>query len=416
MSKAIKRVIHVFLILFLAVNILPFSEQQTYALVDPDVERAEIDVVYKYIDLHDPTLKRGNNKVDKYVPINSNATTTAISKDYDNNELMYSLRSVLKNIPWVRKIFIIMPNDKVRFLKAPEEISDKIVYIKNEDLLGFDSDSSIAYKWNFWRLKDFGCSNHILYFCDDYFIGKPMRKSDFFYKNEKGDIVPYIFYKHAIKYTSKTEMHNILSELDKQTTASDEHRQNGLSYKCQNARAYDFLYSVLNKDYLYVPKHVGSTIHNAMGFNLNEIKELYDIINSKYKYADYCLRGLKRSKYDMWMVALYPFYFLNKEDRKINTNITHRYFDMAAKDINNNYNLFCINTGGNREYSDIERLKAKIKMEQFFPEPTKYERKDYNDWAGVDPALKERLKNEMLSQKVVNNYRPRRSFRLRRAG
>lgn len=113
MSKAIKRVIHVFLILFLAVNILPFGEQQTYALVDPDVERAEIDVVYKYIDLTDPTLHREG------IP--------QIKKDYDNNELMYSLRSVLKNIPWVRKIFIIMPNDKVRFLKATEEISDKIV-------------------------------------------------------------------------------------------------------------------------------------------------------------------------------------------------------------------------------------------------------------------------------------------------
>ena len=78
--------------------------------------------------------------------------------------------------------------------------------------------------------------------------------------------------------------------------------------------------------------------------------------------------------------------------------------------------LFCINTGGDRHFTDTDYLKAKIKMEQLFPEPTKYERKDYNDWAGVDLALKERLKNEMSTQKVVNNYRPRRSFRLRRAG
>ena len=376
------------------------------ALVDPDVERAEIDVVYKYIDFQDPTLKRGNDNLYRHS-----------RKDDDNNELMYSLRSVMKNIPWVRKIFIIMPNDKVRFLKTPEEISDKIIYIKNEDLLGFDSNSSVAFKWNFWRLKDFGCSNHILYFCDDYFIGKPMKKSDFFYKNEKGDIVPYIFYKEAIKYTTKKDLHTLLNKLDKQYDSMTQYIPGSL-YKIQNARAYDFLYTALNKNSLYIPaaKNINATIHNAVGFNLNEIEELYNIINSKYKYADYCLRGLKRNKYDMWMVALYPFYFLNKENRKINTNITYRYFDMAAKDINNNYNLFCINTGGGKDYSDIERLKAKIKMEQFFPEPTKYERKDYNDWAGVDPALKERLKNEMLTQKVVNNYRPRRSFRLRRAG
>ena len=372
------------------------------ALVDPDVERAEIDVVYKYIDFQDPTLKRGNDNLYRHS-----------RKDDDNNELMYSLRSVLKNIPWVRKIFIIMPNDKVRFLKDPEEISDKIIYIKNEDLLGFDSNSNIAFKWNFWRLKDFGCSNHILYFCDDYFIGKPMKKSDFFYKNEKGDIVPYIFYNRPIRYTSRKDMRTLLKKLDKQYDSMTQYIPGSL-YKIQNARAYDFLYTALNKNSLYIPasKNINVTIHNAMGFNLNEIEELYNIINSKYKYADYCLRGLKRSKYDMWMVVLYPFYFLNKENRKINTNITYRYFDMSAKDINNNYNLFCINTGGGKAYSDIDRLKAKIKMEKFFPKPTKYERKDYNDWVDVDPALKERLKNEMLTQK----YRPRRIFKLRKVG
>ena len=85
MAKVTKRVIHVFLVLFLSVNVLSLSSQQIYALVDPDVEKADIDVVYKYIDLTDPTLHREG------IP--------QIKKDYDNNELMYSLRSVLKNSP-----------------------------------------------------------------------------------------------------------------------------------------------------------------------------------------------------------------------------------------------------------------------------------------------------------------------------
>ena len=62
-----------------------------------------IDVLIKYIDLYDPNLNRtGIHQIDK---------------DYDNEELRYSLRSILKNIPWVRKIFILMPNEKVRYLK-----------------------------------------------------------------------------------------------------------------------------------------------------------------------------------------------------------------------------------------------------------------------------------------------------------
>ena len=59
------------------------------------VFKESIDLIIKYIDLHDKTLNR-----------------TGISqtyKDEDNEELRYSLRSIFANIPWVRKIYILMP-------------------------------------------------------------------------------------------------------------------------------------------------------------------------------------------------------------------------------------------------------------------------------------------------------------------
>jgi hypothetical protein len=55
------------------------------------IEREPIDVLIKYIDLSDPTLKREG------IP--------QIKKDENNKELKYSIRSILKNIPWVRKIY-----------------------------------------------------------------------------------------------------------------------------------------------------------------------------------------------------------------------------------------------------------------------------------------------------------------------
>ena len=70
-----------------------------------------IDVFIKYIDLTDVTLNR--------IGIHQ------IKKDYDNEELKYSVRSILKNIPWIRKIFILMPNDKVKYFKSPEEIKKR---------------------------------------------------------------------------------------------------------------------------------------------------------------------------------------------------------------------------------------------------------------------------------------------------
>ena len=73
------------------------------------IDKEPIDVLIKYIDLSDPNLKREGIK--------------QIQKDEDNEELRYSVRSILKYIPWVRKIFILMPNEKVRFFKNYSEIN-----------------------------------------------------------------------------------------------------------------------------------------------------------------------------------------------------------------------------------------------------------------------------------------------------
>ena len=52
------------------------------------INKEPIDVLIKYIDLSDPNLKREGIK--------------QITKDKDNEELRYSVRSILMNIPWVR--------------------------------------------------------------------------------------------------------------------------------------------------------------------------------------------------------------------------------------------------------------------------------------------------------------------------
>ena len=86
--------------------------------------------VFLYIDLRDKSLKRKGIK--------------QIYKDFDNEELRYSIRSILENIPWIRKIFILMPNEKVRYFKPANIIKEKIVYIKFLEIPNF----SILYKLN----------------------------------------------------------------------------------------------------------------------------------------------------------------------------------------------------------------------------------------------------------------------------
>ena len=62
---------------------------------------------------------------------------------------------MLQNISWIRKIFFLMPNERVKYFKSPEEIKDKIINVKDKDLIGFDSASSPVFQFNLWRMKDF---------------------------------------------------------------------------------------------------------------------------------------------------------------------------------------------------------------------------------------------------------------------
>jgi hypothetical protein len=134
------------------------------------INKENIDILIKYIDLTDKKLNREG--------------IIQIYKDFDNKELKYSLRSVLENIPWVRKIFILMPNEKVKYLKSLEEINEKIIYINDRDFLGFDSANIFSFTFNLYKLKYFGVSRNFIYIEDDFFIGKTLKKSDFFYYDE----------------------------------------------------------------------------------------------------------------------------------------------------------------------------------------------------------------------------------------
>ena len=152
------------------------------------IEKEPIDVLIKYIDLRDPLLKR--------------TSIHQIDKDLENEELRYSVRSILKYIPWVRKIFILMPNEKVRYFKDYEEIKEKIVYVKDKDLSGFDSSSSLVFQFRYWKMKDFNMSDNFIAMDDDCFIGKPLKKSDFFYVQDN-KVVPLIITNRFLRLTKE---------------------------------------------------------------------------------------------------------------------------------------------------------------------------------------------------------------------
>ncbi len=366
-----------FLIFLLCLSAVVFScFSAVFASTDSEIlEKEPIDVVIKYIDLTDPKLCR------KGLP--------HIKKDEDNDELKYSVRSILKNIPWIRKIYIVMPNEKVRYFKDSKSISDKIEYIRDKDVLGFDSESSITFEFNFWKLKKFGVSDNFIYMNDDYFIGKPLKKSDFFYVQD-GKVVPYILYDKRIEKNQYDSYKNKYEKVFKNYTKKSSHSHEVFVYR--KLSSIMFLYEILGKD-IFVPfKNFSHFPHNALGENLDDLKEVYDVVKEKNKYAYFSLEALKRDVRALQHQTFYNFYVLNKYNRKVN-RLNGVYIDIASAPFASyNVPLFCINTGGNGSYSRANYAYAKVVMNRLFPHPTCYEKPELNNGTYVIESALEKGK------------------------
>lgn len=320
------------------------------------LEKEPIDVVITYVDLTDPKLQMSRN--------------LRLKKEEDNNELRYAVRSVLKNIPWIRKIFIVMPNEKVRYFKNSDDIKEKIVYINDRDVLGFDSRSSITFEFNFWRLKKFGVSNNFIYMNDDFFIGKPLKKSDFFYV-DKGKVVPYVLFDSAVGRNEYKQIKSFYKDTKKYIKMKNSHT--GAGFKYQRMSSFMFLYTLFGQNAIAQRGNLMYFPHNALGENQDELKEIYDVVKNKYKYPDACLNAVSRSNNALQHQTFYNFYIINKYGRKIK-RLTGKYIDLAGAPYEKyDSPLFCINTGGDTLYTDENYAAAKIIMNKLFPVPTKYE-------------------------------------------
>lgn len=140
-----------------------------------------------------------------------------------------------------------------------------------------------------------------------------------------------------------------------------------------------FLYKFFGKDILAPCGDLQYFPHNALGETLSESEEVYELIKNNYEYQEHCLKAKCRSNDALVHQQVYNFYVINKYQRKIN-NSYGAYIDLAsAKESHFHYKLFCINTGGDRRYSDLDFLKAKIKMNLLFPRRSKYELPELKD-------------------------------------
>ncbi len=330
------------------------------------LDNEKIDVLIKYIDLSDENLHREG--------------LPNIKKDIENGEIRYSIRSILENIPWVNKIYILMPNDKVKYFKDKEFIKEKIIYLRDKDVLGFDSASSITFEFNLWRLKNFNVSTNFMYFNDDCFVGKRLKKSDLFYQ-ENGEVHPYILGKNTKldKSFIKWDVEKSLKDIAKRKSL----RQDPKEFHVNRDLAMLFIYKLFGNDAI-----IKKFNHNAFGDNLIENEEIYNITINYYDYPDECTKAIKRELKAMNYQHMRINYMINKYNRRFKI-MDARYYDITQ--MPNYCDLFVINKGG-QAYSYLDFGKSLIKMNKMFPIPNKYEKLDVeNGYYRLETLLKKNM-------------------------
>jgi cell division protein FtsB len=98
-------------------------------------------------------------------------------------------------------------------------------------------------------------------------------------------------------------------------------------------------------------------------------------------------------------------YNFNKYNKKVHP-ISNNYIDNEAS-ITGNYNfpLFCINTG-QKDYSDMSFKKARIVMENLFPESTKYELLNQTEIPSIAYEIISKMDTEINNKtKEINNLK-----------
>ena len=151
-------------------------------------ESFNIDLVYCWVDGNNPKFAEEKQYWLEKLGIKHNNDNDN-TRFFDNQELRYSLRSVMKNAPWINKIFIITNGQVPSWLNL--EKTDKIKIINHDEIMPkeilpcYNSRVIESYIANIPDL-----SEHFIYANDDMSISRPV-EPDFFFDKEGKPIVRF---------------------------------------------------------------------------------------------------------------------------------------------------------------------------------------------------------------------------------
>ncbi|MDF7650582.1 capsule biosynthesis protein CapC [Erwiniaceae bacterium L1_54_3] len=162
----------------------PQEEEQIIMSYDEEIEKLfknndSIDVVFTWVDNKDLNWKEKYNFFSK-IDTKSLGKYAKDSARFENHdELYYSLQSVIKFLPWVKKIFLVTDNQTPSWLKSIK--TDKIHVVDHSEIIPskyLPTFNSHVIEAHLHKIKDI--SENFIYFNDDVFVARALEASHFF--------------------------------------------------------------------------------------------------------------------------------------------------------------------------------------------------------------------------------------------
>lgn len=308
-----------------------------------------MDIVYTYVDDSDPIWKANKEKymeTDLNKNINNSDTFTH-NRYYSRDELKYSLRSLEKNLPFIRNIYIITDNQKPKWFHETDrlKIIDHKDIIKEEYLPTYNSHVIEA---NIHKIN--GISNIFMYMNDDIFFGHPLNEDDFYKDGLISVFLDKSYTRKGIpnvnEYAFRSAWKNVNIWLDK-------------NFQIERRRKMLHTPSVIFKDVMFT---------------------LWDKLQSELSLT--CFQKF-RSIIDYSITcSLHPYYCIYSDKAIINKDLTTKTLYLSSDIINDSFlleelyqnipHIFCLEDDIHDSYIESDNI-IKSFLEKCFPYPSSFE-------------------------------------------
>ncbi len=311
----------------------------------------DIDLIYLWVDGSDEAWMNKKNKfLSELTGLNIEATSKA--RTADNQELKYSLRSVEKNAPWIRKIFIVTDEQTPSWLNTD---NPKVKVIDIRQILpskALPCYNSVVIEYFFYKIP--GLSEHFIYANDDMFIQKSVTP-DFFFNKTNGYPIVRLQRSLSNKYIKAlSDKLNINNNIYRQTINNAALLIEKKFGKYYSATPHHNIDAYLKSDYKELVENV---------FN----EEIDAVVTNHFRTADDIQR----------MIFLYYALAIKRGEKKYVTRKEATRIRVHNPDFSSYISkydpyLFCLNDS--HRSKDEDRARIKPFLESLFPNKSSFEK------------------------------------------